>query len=31
MAMVDVVYWQPTGELMAQASCLGAKVGGYRA
>ena len=29
MAMVAVVYWLPTGELMAQADWLGPKVGGH--
>ena len=29
MAMVSVVNWQPTGELMVQADRLGPKVGGH--
>jgi len=29
MAMLAVVYWLPTGGLMAQADWIGPKVGGY--
>jgi len=29
MAMVTVVYWLPTGGLVAQADWLGSKVGGH--
>jgi len=31
MAMVSVVYWQPTGRLMAQADQLDPKVDSYLA
>jgi len=31
MAMMSVVYWQPTGGLMVQAVQLGPKVGGHLA
>jgi len=29
MALVNVVYWQPTGGLLAQADWLGPKVDGH--
>jgi len=31
MTMMNVVYWLPTGELMAQADWLGSKVDGHLA